>query len=63
MSVSTVEFVNPFMLNVFSYPYQLDGFIFNLRVVGWYFTFLFKIVKETSSQEKISEKLTSTGIL
>ena len=33
---------NPFMLNVFSHPYQLDESISNFRVVGWYFSFLFK---------------------
>ena len=34
--------INPFMLNVFSYPYQLDESISNFRVVGWHFSFLFK---------------------
>ena len=33
---------NPFMLNVFSHPYQLDESISNFRVVGWYFSFKFK---------------------
>ena len=31
--------LNPFMLNVFSHPYQLDEFISNFRVIGWYFSF------------------------
>ena len=35
-------FVYPFMSNVFSHSYQLDESIFNVRVVGWHFTFLFK---------------------
>ena len=30
---------NPFMLNVFSHPYQFDESISNLRVVGLYFSF------------------------
>ena len=30
---------NPFMPNVFSYPYQLDESISNFRIVGWYFSF------------------------
>ena len=30
------------MLDVFSHPYQLDESISNFRVVGWYFSFLFK---------------------
>ena len=34
--------INPCMLNVFSHPYQLDESISNFRVVGWYFSFLFK---------------------
>ena len=38
--------LNPFIMNVFSYPYQLDEFIYNFRVVGWYF--FFQILKETS---------------
>ena len=37
--------INPFMPNVFSHPYQLDESISNLRVVGWYFSFLFKFSK------------------
>ena len=36
------HFFNPFMLNVFSHLYQLDKPISNVRVVGWYFSFLFK---------------------
>ena len=31
------------MLNVYSHSYQLDESICNLRVVEWYFSFLFKI--------------------
>ena len=38
--------INPFMLNVFSHPFQLNESIFNFRVVGWYFSFLFKIKKK-----------------
>ena len=34
------------MLNVFSHPYQLDESISNFRVVGWYFSFLFKFQKK-----------------
>ena len=30
---------NPFILNVFSHPYQLDKSVSVLRVVGWYFSF------------------------
>ena len=37
-----VFYVNPFMPNVFSHPYQLDKSISNLRVVGWYFDSNFK---------------------
>ena len=33
------------MPNVFSHPYQLDESISNFRVVGWYFSFLFKFKK------------------
>ena len=33
---------NLFMPNVFSHPYQLDESISNFRVVGRYFSFLFK---------------------
>ena len=36
------SFLNPFMTNVFSHPYQVDESISNFRVVGWYFSFLFK---------------------
>ena len=35
-------FFNSFMPNVFSHLYQLDESISNFRVVGWYFSFLFK---------------------
>ena len=34
------------MPNVFSHPYQLDEFISNFRVVGWYFSFLYKFKKK-----------------
>ena len=33
---------NPFMVDVFSYPYQLDESTSNFRVAAQYFTFLFK---------------------
>ena len=33
---------NPFIPNGFPNPYQLDESIYNFRVVGWYFSFLFK---------------------
>ena len=36
--------INPFMPNEFSHLYQLDEFIYNFRVVGWYFLkFLFNL--------------------
>ena len=35
--------LNPFMSNVFSQRYQFDKSISNFRVVGWYFSFLFKL--------------------
>ena len=34
--------LHPLMPRVFSHPYQLDESISNFRVVGWYFSFLFK---------------------
>ena len=34
--------LSSFMPNVFSHPYQLNESISNFRVVGWYFSFLFK---------------------
>ena len=34
--------INPFLQNVFSLSYQLDEFISNFRVVGRYYSFLFK---------------------
>ena len=37
---------NTFKPNVFSHPYQLDESISNFRVVGWYFSFLFKFQKK-----------------
>ena len=42
--------VNPFMPNVFSNPYQLDEPISNFRVVGWYFSFLFKLLFANSGE-------------
>ena len=36
------QIVYPFMPNGITYPYQLDESISNFRVVGWYFSFLFK---------------------
>ena len=38
--------INPFILNVFSYPYQLDESISNFRAVWWCFSFLFKCYKK-----------------
>ena len=35
-------YFNPLMPNIFSHPYQMEGSFFNFRVVGWYFSFLFK---------------------
>ena len=40
----TFYFINAFMPNVFFHPYQLDEFIFNFRVVGWYFFIKSKIM-------------------
>ena len=41
--ISTPEMtINPFMPNVFPYPYQLDEYISNFRVVGWIFLFKFQ---------------------
>ena len=40
------SFLNSFMPNVFSHPYQLDESISNFRVVGWYDSFLFKFYKK-----------------
>ena len=40
--------LNPFMPNGISHCYELDVFISNLRVVGWYFFFFIQILKETS---------------
>ena len=37
---------NPFMVDVFSYPYQLDESTSNFRVAAQYFTFLFKCKKK-----------------
>ena len=34
------------MPNVCSYPYQLDEFISDFRVVGWCFSFYFKFEKK-----------------
>ena len=34
------------MPNLFSHPFQMDESISNLRVVGWYFSFLFKFKKK-----------------
>ena len=39
-SKSVSSSFNPFMPNIFSHPYQLVEFIFNVRVVWWYFSFL-----------------------
>ena len=36
------DVVNPFMLNVWSHPNQLDEPNINIRVVGWNCSFLFK---------------------
>ena len=36
-----IQILSPFMLNVLSHSY-VDKSIFNFRVVGWYFSFLFK---------------------
>ena len=41
-----LKYLNPFMPNVFSYPYQLDKSISNLRVGGWYFSFFIQIKKK-----------------
>ena len=38
--------INPFMPNVFSHPYQLAESIFNFRVVGRDFSFLFIFLKK-----------------
>ena len=38
--------LNPLMPNVFSHPIQLDQFISNFWVVGWYFPFSFKLKKK-----------------
>ena len=37
-----LPFLNPFMPNGISHPYQLEHSISVLRNVGWYFSFLFK---------------------
>ena len=42
--------VKPFMPNVFSHPYKLDESISNFRVVGWYFSFLFKFKRNFCKQ-------------
>ena len=34
--------LNPFITNGISHSYQLDQSMSNFRVVGWYFSFLFK---------------------
>ena len=41
-----IKFLNPFMPNVFSNPYQLDNSISNSRVVRWCFSVSFKILKK-----------------
>ena len=33
---------NPFQPNRVSHPYQMDQSIYVVRIVGWYFSFLFK---------------------
>ena len=38
--------VNPFKPNGISFSYQLIRSIFVLRVVGWYFSYLFKLYKK-----------------
>ena len=38
------------MPNIFSHPYQLDKPLFNFRVVGWYFSFLFKETSVRNSE-------------
>ena len=40
--------VNPFEPNEISHSYQLDQSISVLRIVGWYFSFLFKNLQEIS---------------
>ena len=35
--------INPFMLNIFSHPYQFYESISNFRVVGWDFSLVFKL--------------------
>ena len=41
---------NPFMLNVFSHPYQLDESISNFSVIGWYFSVLLKFIRNFCKQ-------------
>ena len=43
--------LNPFIPNTFSHPYRLDKSISNLRVVGWYFSFLFKFSVSKSRED------------
>ena len=40
---SWLPFFNPFKTNGYSHVYQLDEFISNLRGLGSYFSFLFKL--------------------
>ena len=46
------DYSNQILPNVFSQPYQLDESISNFRVVGWYFSFLIPISKETSASKQ-----------
>ena len=41
-------YFNPFKPNAISHCYHLDESISYCRVVGWYFSFFFQILKETS---------------
>ena len=41
LELSKLIVFNPFMPNVFSHHHQFDESIYNFRVVGWYFSFLF----------------------
>ena len=56
-SITTFEFIfkfiNPFMQNVCSHPYQLDESISNFRVVGWYFSFFYSNYKRNCCQQTV----------
>ena len=58
-----VVFFNPFRPYVFSHPYQMDETISNLRVVGLYFSFLFKFLFANSGGPDQTPRLAASDLV